>query len=173
MDFYMEYMVKRKFKLFDYLISIACIVLGVLIIYFTLPFFFVPAISGIYALLVAGIIYLVCLLIKRKSLEFEYILTNNELDIDKISGQSVRKRVCQLNFASIDICAAADDTYHKAEFQNTSSISKVMDFTDGTNEGVYFIDYTDEKGRMRVLFQPPKKMLENVLRYNPHKIFIK
>lgn len=172
MDYFKEYMVKHRYSAKEYAIIAGVIIAAVLILILASPLLANPGLSGFYFVLVAGVIYGASVVIKRTNIEYEYILTNNELDVDRISAKSIRKRITTINFASIDICAAADDADHKREFENTSSITKTFDCTGDGKYGVYFIDFTDENGRKRLLFQPPVSMLENAKRYNPSKIFI-
>ncbi len=172
MDLFMEYLVQHKRTGKDFLIIFGIIAAAFVLLALSTLLLLVPAVSGIWLLIAAGIVFFAYKLINRTSVEYEYILTNNELDIDRINAKSTRKRVANINFAGIDICACKDDPAHKSEFENSSSITKTIDCTgDGIN-GVYFIDYTDDNGRTRVIFQPPVSLVEKARKYNPSKIFI-
>ena len=94
MDSFLEYMIEQKrkpiVKLKKALIYIAAIFLS-LILSFILMLISAQAVSMIPITILAllyGAYYINC----SFNVEFEYILTNGELDIDKISNKKRRKR---------------------------------------------------------------------------------
>ena len=168
MDLFMEHLVQHKRTGKDLLIMIGIIVgAGILLILSTLLLLF-PATSGLWLLVAVAIIFFAVLFIKRTSVEYEYILTNNELDIDKITAKSNRKRLITVNFADIEICAPVSND----AFASNQGISRTLNCTGNGNGAMYFIDFATEKGKTRVLIEPPVSYIESVRRYNPSKIFI-
>ena len=168
MDLFMEHIVKHKRTGKDYGIIAGIIVLGIILLYFSLNLLAYPLFASLWLLVAVGIVFLAVFFIKRTDIEYEYILTNNELDIDKIMAKSSRKRIYTIDFSAIDICAPVES--HKSELEKKPF--KTIDFT-GSGEGkIYFIDTTSETGTTRVLIEPPEEYIENVRRYNPSKIFI-
>ena len=169
MDLFMEYLVQHKRTGKD-LFVISGIIAGAifLLLILTLVVSIFPAIAGIWLLSAVAIIFFAVLLIKRTSIEYEYILTNNELDIDQITAKSNRKRLVTINFSEIDICAPVS---HSA-FSSAQAAAKTIDCTGNRTNNVYFIDYSAEKGKTRVLIEPPVSYIENVRRFNPSKIFV-
>lgn len=174
MDIFYEYIVKHKRGAREYLILIGA-VLGAMILSFALLIFggALFQFGGIGLLLFAGIWYGAYILIKFNfNIEYEYILTNNELDIDKIMAQSRRKRIITIDFKNIEICAPVDSPEYKHEFENTEGFSKTYDFTGvGIGDELnYFINTENEGTRVRVLFSPPEKILDAAQKFNPRKI---
>ena len=168
MDLFMEHIVKHKRTGKDYGIIAGIVLLGAILLFFSQIMLTNQFLASLWLLVAAGIIFFVVFFIKRTDIEFEYILTNNELDIDKIMAKSSRKRIYTIDFSAIDICAPVES--HKREFEKRPF--KTMDFT-GSGEGkIYFIDTTSETGTTRVLIEPPEEYIENVRRYNPSMIFI-
>ena len=168
MDVFMEHLVQHKRTGKDLLVMIGIIAgAGILLSLSTLLLLF-PATSGMWLLAAAAIVFFAVVLIKRTSVEYEYILTNNELDIDRITAKSNRKRVVTVNFADIEICAPVSHS----GFTSAQGISKTLDCTGKGESGVYFIDFAGEKGKTRVLIEPPVSYIESVRRFNPSKIFI-
>ena len=73
--------------------------------------FSVIAIAAIF-----GVIWLGISLIKGSTVEYEYILTNKELDIDKIKGRSKRKRLVTFNLLNAEkLDIYSDDTSISAD----------------------------------------------------------
>ena len=123
--------------------------------------------------LIAFMWYLAILFTKRFNVEYEYIMTNNFMDIDKIMSKSQRKRVASFDFSEIEICANIKDDAHNDAYKRENSNIKVMDLTgDMSNGGVYFVDFNSEGTRTRVLFQPTSRMIEAARRYNPRLIHV-
>lgn len=168
MDLFMEHLVQHKRTGKDLFILIGIIAGAGILMALSLLLLLFPATAGMWLLIEAAIIFFAVLLIKRTSVEYEYILTNNELDIDKILAKSNRKRLITINFGDIEICAPVS---HNA-FKSTQGIARTLDCTGNGTAGVYFIDLATEKGKTRVLIEPPVSYIENVRRYNPSKIFV-
>ena len=171
MDIFMEYIVKHKPSSKDRALQ-ALIIFGAVILFFA-AFLFSPYLFGLGLLVMAAVVFFAYVLVSRFNVEYEYILTENYLDIDRIASKRTRKRVVSLDLKEISIFAAVDDPMHKHEFENSSSIVQTLDCTGAHNTDIYFIDYSGNKGMTRVLFEPPTKFLEAAQRYNPRKIFKK
>lgn len=185
-DIYLEYMVKKKKTgKQTALVAFIC-VLGVILSFLLFTLTFIVGVSMQQAgtgigqmvsfvglLLIAAVWYGAYLLITMQNIEYEYILTNSELDIDKIMSKKGRKPIVSLDFKDIAICAAVDDNEHNSDYKNIKA-DKVYDAVgDASRGGIYFADRLGEKGeRVRVLFQPTNKMLTSAKRYNPRNIFI-
>lgn len=124
-------------------------------------------------ILVALACYGAYLVINMFNIEFEYILTNSALDIDKVLAKKGRKPFVSLDFKDIIICAAVDDNEHNGEYKSVTP-DKVYDAVgDKDNGNIYFVDFTSEGQRKRVLFQPTKKMIESAWKFNPRNVFVK
>ena len=103
---------------------------------------------------------------------YEYILTNSEIDIDKIMSKKARKRIASFDFKEINICANIDDNEHNHDYKNVT-VSKTFDVTGDKSRGnVYFVDYSQDSENYRVLFQPTSKMIESIKRFNPRNVFV-
>ena len=172
MDLFMEYIVKHKRSGKDTLIVVGIIAAAVILSVVSSLMLLVPFLQSFWLLVVAGIVYGAYFLIKRTAVEFEYIMTNNELDIDKIMAKSSRKRLITIDFKEIELMAKVNDPDHKGEFDNIDASAKVLDCTGDAMTDIYFVDMSGEKGKIRVIFQPPMKLLEAAKKYNPRKIFI-
>lgn len=179
MDVFMEYLINRKKDAKDIIIIsgivVVALLLTIVLLLALLMFAQVPMVGSIGMLLLVGIWWGAYQLMSRRNIEWEYILTNSEFDIDKIMSKKGRKRVLSIDFKNANLVARVDDTAHNYEFlgNETSKNIKVMNFTGGKNVGeIYFIDIMIENERKYVLFQPTSKMIEAIRKFNPRNVFI-
>ena len=133
MDIFMEYLIKRHKDTKDYILTVligaGATVLSVVMLctMFILSLSmsssegtaqFSSIITTIGMLLVAGMWWGAVKLINLRSVEFEYILTNSELDVDKVIAKKGRKRVVSVDFKDIEIMANINDNDHNLEYKN-------------------------------------------------------
>lgn len=183
-DFYMEYIVKHKKDNRSKAAVIGIYALAAVLTVVMCMLIMVGAIAlagtgisqfafSIGFVLIAFMWYFAVFFAKKFDIEYEYILTNSSLDIDKIMSKSQRKRVISLDFTEIEICANIRDEAHNDAYKRGSESFKVYDVTgDVENGGVYFIDFSNEGVRSRVIFQPISKMIEAARKFNPRNIFV-
>lgn len=182
-DIYLEYLIKRKTDGKQKAIIGGIIAAGVLVtmvlLYFILGFGYAFAgtpygsfIFSIGFVLIAFAWYGAYLVINMQRIEFEYILTNSALDIDKVLAKRGRKPFVRLDFKEISVCAAVEDNEHNADYKNVTP-EKVYDAVgDKSKGGIYFIDFDEDGKRARLLFQPTYKLISSAKRYNMRKIFV-
>lgn len=180
-DSFMEYLIKKKKSSKDYIIIALIILAGIVFTFVMLGVSFFAAMAtktygtgfSIGLVLVFLGWYGIYLLLAMRNVEYEYILTNSEMDIDKVMSKRGRKHVVEWDFKDIEICACVDDINHSSEYKNKES-RKIYDLTGDSTAGKnYFVDYTDEKGvKIRVLFTPTSKMIDKAKKYNMRKVFI-
>ncbi len=172
MDVFCEYIVKKKVEAIDILkvsgIALLAIVLSLVL------FIFGTAIlgPGVGFALIFAVFYLAFLWGKIIYVEYEYALTNNEIDIDKIVGRSRRKRVITVDFKTAEICACVNDKNYEREYNNTASIKKTINATGKSEYDTYFVDFLGEEGKVRVLFQPNDRMKDGLKLISPRTIHI-
>lgn len=180
MDIFMEYMIKRHKDTKDKIIIAGLIFLAILItlvLFAVMMFMAAQGITWSFSigfLCVAFAWYGAILLISTRNIEWEYILTNNYFDVDKIMAKKGRKRVLSIDFSEAAIVAAVADNDHNHVYRNKDQSGlKVLDLTGGKEVGeVYFIDIQVEGQRKLVLFQPTSKMIEAIKKANPRNVYI-
>lgn len=183
-DIYLEYLIKRK-PSGKQRAAIAAVCLGaaslsVILLYLMFTLGYVLAGTGygsfvfsIGLVMIAFAWYGAYLIINMQRLEFEYILTNSALDIDKVLAKKGRRPFLSLDFKQVIICASTEDDENNADYLNVVP-SKVYDAVgDKSKGGIYFIDFEQDSQRVRLLFQPPHKLISSAKRYNIRKIFVK
>ena len=179
MDIFIEYMIKKQRDVKDNLVVAGTVVLALIltVVLFVLMMAMVSSgvniASSIGLLLIAGVWYGAYILKNSRSIEYEYILTNNYFDVDKIMAKKGRKRLLSIDFSEASTVANIKDNDHNHAYKNNNGAGKVMDLTGNKLIGdVYYIDTQVEGERKLILFQPTSKMLDSIRKSNPRNVFI-
>ena len=157
MDFFNEHIVKAYKKPLDYLIILGSLVIAYLLISIILAFEgFIPSLM---LLEIAAVLYGDYWVITSTSVEFEYSLTNDLFDVDKIIAKKRRKRVISINARNIEYLAPVSDKY--ADVFNDKSIVKRIDASCRrlTPRHCFAIFYHNGE-KTCLVFEPTDKMLE-------------
>lgn len=169
MDVFMEKIVARKKNAKDSLIA-AGIVFATLILVMVIINIKIINQLNIGLFLVAGMIYLAYRFITSRNVEFEYIVTNGELDIDKIISQRKRKRIFSASCKEFDIVARVKSNSFS---QSVQSIKNRIDASSSVNSPDAFFVTLNYKGeKTLVIFEPDEKMLNNFKFFIPRKILL-
>lgn len=168
-DVFIEKIVARKKTGKDYLL-IAGVIIGGLAAIVAVNYLniYVINITFMLPLVVVGVIYLLYILISNMSIEFEYILTNGDLDIDQIIARRKRKRVFSCQAKNIELMArVGSDEWRDAERGGYKRLDCSQTLLSPDN---WFITANYKGQRLLVVFTPDERMLKNMKRYNPSKI---
>ncbi len=170
MEIFKEYIVEKKKEPIDTAISAGIVVAALVVTYILMQVMFLNMqfFAGIGLLLIVGCWYLVVRLIRNRNIEYEYILTNHELDIDKIIARSTRKRITTIDLYKIEGCASIKDS----GYENTNK--KIKNYAgDIKGDRVYYVDIFEEAEPVRILFQPSSGILEAMKQVNPRKVSVR
>ena len=167
-DVFKEYLIKQKKSPIDILAQIG-LILGAIIL---IGVSFVYGGEFLGPIIILGVVFGTGVLFSRFSREYEYTLTNNELDIDVIYNRSRRKRVITIDMKKIEIMANAKDERHQAELHKSY---KVINASDNSNdENTYIImAQSPSKGASKIIFSPNETMVNDLFRQAPNKVFKK
>lgn len=173
MDFFNENLVQRKKTGKDIAIIIGVVLLAVVLtLGMLIVLLGVQFIGQFVLLLIAAVWWAAYKLISGRRVEFEYIVTNGDLDIDKIVAKRKRTRLYSVNAKEIEIMAPADDPEFLREQQNIN-ITERTDVSSGNPQARrYFAVFVKEGKRILVIFEPTRKMLKIFKRYRPQNIHL-
>ena len=156
MDTFVEQIVRVKRTGKDYL-TIAAIWLGAIVLigamFFLMGFsagmLSVPAIIGT-ALVIWGAVKLTSL----TYIEYEYIFTNRDFDVDKIVAKSSRQRVLSFKVPSVQKYGK-----YNAEARISDSIKKVYYTCDkDSKDAMYIITPVEKEGTIMLVFEPNERL---------------
>jgi len=167
MDGFVEKLIKKKKTPKDIMISVGIIVVSLVVA--VAVFFIVTPYLGLMTLVLPiGILYLGINLEMRTNLEFEYLVTNDCLDIDKIVAQKKRIRIFSGSCKEFETVAKVSSTHYGYHVTNGAEVifaGSAMDAVD-----LYFIALSYQGRKTVVYFEPNARMLEYLKRFIPRKI---
>lgn len=163
MDLFCECLVKKQRDAKDLLINIGVCVLALIMSVLALTF-------NVYIFGFGILIFVLCWygaynLIKLNETEFEYTITQNEMDIDKIMGKKKRKRIITVDLNEIEVLEKFVD-------KNGNSTKKVYNCFGSLENDIYFIDFLKDGVPSRVIFEPSERMKEVLKKANPKVVRI-
>lgn len=162
MDTFFEQIVAIK-KGAKGLLSFIGIWLLAAILVFILMFIKIPVISSFSLLLCLGVIYGAFKLSTMLNIEYEYIITNGILDIDKIVNKSSRKRML-----SLDLTKTSRIEKFNPNILNNVNQKSVFYACDTDNPDAYLIVIDSENGSGKYLvFAPDDRIKSAIVKFVP------
>ncbi len=162
MDIFAEQLVKKEMssqdKLKKSLILAGSLILGGISIFITY--------SIDYYYLFAGIVICIALIVggfflsKNMNIEYEYSVTNGEMDIDKIINQNKRTTLLSVKISEF----TAYGKYTEETTETDESTTFIM-ACDGTEKGYWYADFNGDYGKSRLLFSPNEKIRNAIKPY--------
>ena len=124
-----------------------------------------PAVLGVFVLLIAGIFYGATKLSRMLDIEYEMIVVNKDLDVDKIIAKSSRKRMITVKLDKVE-----EYGYFSEENAQTLSAKK-FDFkifcANKDDKAAYVVYKHPNKGRCLVVFAVDDRLETEVLKSVP------
>lgn len=111
-----------------------------------------------------GLLALGVWLVSGMNVEYEYIVTNNEMDIDKIIGRRKRKRMI-----TVDLSKADDFGKYPPE-KNIESDTTVHATTGLEKNAHYLLVQHKDYGKVKVIFNPNEKIREAIVQEFPNSL---
>lgn len=155
LDIFEEQIVRRRYKAFDIFFILLVIFLGLMIITGALLFLFF-----LLPFVVIGVGYGAWWLITSRYVEFEYMVTNGDIDIDQITAKRRRNRLVSVAGRKIESL----QPYNKAEMAGRKFDRKVMAISDTFSDNLWCFTYRSKKnGHTLVVFEPEQRILDALL----------
>jgi hypothetical protein len=167
MDTFIEKLVTRRRGFRDNLVTSGILAGTVLLILLSLTVKVLQQL-GVGIFLAAGFVFLGYRLIAARNIEFEYIVTNGELDIDKIIAQRKRKRIFSASCKEFEILSPVKSNSFS---QSVQSIKNRIDASGSIDSPeAYFATLNYKGNKTLLIFEPDEKMLNNFKIFIPRKI---
>lgn len=152
MDTFVEQIIVKKKGPKEIAIITGTILLVVILVF--VLFLFLNYFSLVIDML---LIYGAWWLITGQNVEYEYSVTNGDIDIDQIIAQRKRKRVVSVAGSKIEIAGP----YNPTEFAGRRFDRTVVAAPAETAPGVWYFTYHSKKsGSTLVLFQPEERVMD-------------
>ena len=158
---YAEYLVKRKSPLYTYALKGVMILLCIIGVLLALT-----TVWGILALTVIGVA--TYFLFQYVNLEFEYLVVNDQLTIDKIMGQSRRKKAWEGTMEEIQIIAPSD-SYVLKDYERPGM--KTFNFSSqAPGAKTYTLIHQAGANFSKIIFEPNDRVLHCLRMRSPRKV---
>lgn len=167
MDTFIEKLVTRRKGAKEGLIA-SGIVFGTILVIFIILQIKILFDLGIWMFLAVGAIYLAYRLIVAQNVEFEYVVTNGDLDIDKIVARRKRKRIFSASCKDFEIVAKVSSSGFDEAARNTKVKIDAASMPSYPDAYYATLNYKGEK--TLVIFEPDERMLNNFKIFIPRKV---
>ena len=170
MDIFVEQIVKKAPNSKDtakkvLLVAAMCLLTAAL----AFVMMFMPAFAGVALLLLCGVMYGGYYLITGLDVEYEYIVTNGEIDIDKIIAKRKRSRLITCKVSSFE----AFGKYESAPDIDSSVtiVSAVGTSLSGAESEMWYADFTHASaGKVRLIISAEDKVIEAIRPFLPRQL---
>ena len=171
MDIFVEQIVKKKTSGKDTALKIL-IVLGVALLAAIGVFvmLFIPMFSSIALILVFGVFFGGYYLLTSLDCEYEYIVTNGEIDIDKIIAKRKRVRLITARASTFEAFGRYDEASDASS--DVTIVSAAGTSVDGSDDNpAYYADFKHASaGSVRLIFTPEEKVVEAIKPFLPRQL---
>lgn len=164
-DSYVELLVKRKRQITAVMAQAVLMVLGII----SACLFLLTAnvILFLATILFGGLVFLIRY---NTIVEFEYLLVEKELSIDKIKCRSGRKKVAEYDLTNLEILAPVSS--HQLDAYRDRRDIKTRDFSTGEkNDTTYALVIRTGGAIEKVLLACTDDFLNHISRFAPRKVF--
>ncbi|MDE6031545.1 MAG: hypothetical protein K2G32_08000 [Oscillospiraceae bacterium] len=166
MDNYSEQLVAKQRGTGD-IVKMAAISVGTIIL--ATAFMFLAIFTAIFSFVLPAVIILFVgvWMMGNQNIEYEYIITNGEMDIDKIIGKRKRKRMITL-----DLKSAEDFAPYPPE--EDKSADATVHASNGLEQDAYYLLVNHSGyGMVKLIFNPNEKMREAITQELPNALRVK
>lgn len=157
MDHYNEQLVQKASEPKDIALRAVILIATVIVTVFALLMAFM---TGFFLLTViaVGAVYLAYWLFTNTFVEYEYIVTNNDMDIDKVLGRKKRKRLI-----SIQLSTVSDWGEYAAKKSDESKINATVMASDATGIDAWYLIFDHgSHGKTMLIFTPNEETIQNI-----------
>jgi len=164
-DVFNEQLVARGGSQKDLLKKIGISVVGALIVCVSMN---IPQVATFIPMILIAVVAGIVFLFRRYNIEYEYVFTNGDLDIDRIINKSRRKSALSVNVRSFVTMVPVTNKDYEREVSN---YTKLMDFSSGTvKDNTYAVIFEKDKNRVKMIFEPDEQMFKAIRSYIPRVI---
>ncbi len=162
-DIFVEQLVRRKPTaatcLLQVLVLLALVLLIVPLCFSPMPLLAVPLglIVGFFA---------ARWLLRRLQLEFEYSLTNGELDIAMIVGRHKRQEMLSFRASAIQFMAPVHPSFRQ-EFENPGIQTTYNAVSSDHSDQRWFVLFRQDGRLCRLIFEPKAELVDGLERFAP------
>ncbi|MBE6798682.1 MAG: hypothetical protein E7525_02755 [Ruminococcaceae bacterium] len=125
-----------------------------------------PTLAFLLLLLAAAVMFIAYYLTCQLNIEYEYALTNDEIDIDRITNKSKRQRMANFKIRDIEDIAPYDPSIHVTNKANNKNVYIGCDPTVG--EPLAFKIHHPRNGYYTLVLTPNEEFRAGMKKYLPY-----
>ncbi|MGI6777975.1 MAG: DUF6106 family protein [Acetivibrionales bacterium] len=167
MDTFIEKIVAKRRTVKDFLIAAGLVLATIILIPVVTR---IPLVNTFTPIIAVGLIYIDYRLITSRSIEYEYAVTNGDLDIDTIIARRKRKRIFSANCKDFEIVARLKTNRDKAG-QLGNIVKRIEAVSSMDSEDIFFVTLNYKGERTAVFFEPDERMIRSFKTFIPRKVF--
>ncbi len=153
MDSFVEQLVKKKKSAGQIVAIISTVVLAVFLL--ALSILLIAWIRGFAAFVIVGVFYGAWYLLTAQNIEYEYCVTNGDIDIDRIVAQRKRQRIVSVSGKKIESAGR----YVPEKWTGRPMDRTVIAAPSDREDNLYYFTYRSKKrGHTLVVFQPDERV---------------
>ena len=164
MDTFFEQIVSMKLKFKQISVIILLWFIAALLSLGSVLFIFGGTISVISIALVIAIFYGAYYLTTKFFIEYEYIITNNSFDIDKIISKKSRKRL-----ASFEISQVESIEKYNPNAKDNTRFAEILKVCNASDEA-YQLIFKDGTSLTKVIFAPDERIKKAIVKFLPRHL---
>ncbi|MDD2956172.1 MAG: hypothetical protein PHD67_07645 [Oscillospiraceae bacterium] len=156
-DVFIEHLVKKKNTPLEWLLRVL-ILLGAALLSVILFMFsgYLGVFQTFALMLIAGVIYGAWYIFTSFNVEFEYSITNGEMDVDKIIAQRKRKRLISVKCKDFETFGR----YKPEEHAGRNYQTKILAYDSASSDDAWYCTFrTTANGNTLLVFNATDKML--------------
>jgi hypothetical protein len=154
-DVFKEQIIKRQPAMRERILRVLIIVLAAVIVFLAMTL-----ISAFGPIISFGVVFGAWYLLTFFNIEYEYVFTSGELDIDVIYNKSRRKRLFSGNVNQFELMCHIEDNMRNGGFTGAESS---LDYSAGPVSKNTYAFLTLHKGkRTKIIFEPNEKILKAI-----------
>ncbi len=134
---------------------LAFIICGFLILF--------PILGSFGILIVCGVLFGAFKLSAFFNVEYEYIITNGTLDIDKITNRSSRKRILSLELSTVSRL----EKFNSHQLNGIDAKAVVIACNTNDGEAYFLVAEREKKGSAYLVFAPDERLRSAMVKFIP------
>ena len=162
MDAFTEQLIQKKKSSKEIGMYVLCGVIAVVALAVAvLLFLLFPQLPPLTLVVVIAAGYGIFRLVTAQNIEYEYTVTNGDIDIDQITARRTRQRLVSVAGRKIEMLCP----YRAESFEGRIYDRTVMAASDPAAEGLWAFSYRGKKnGHTLVIFEPNERVLKELFR---------
>ncbi len=156
MDTFVEQLVKKKKSAGQILAIIGIVLAAVLLL--ALSVLFIGMVGAFAAFIIVGVFYGAWYLLTAQNIEYEYCVTNGDIDIDRIVAQRKRQRIVSVSGKKVESAGRYVPEKWAGRQMDRTVIAAPSDHEDNL---YYFTYHSKKRGHTLVVFQPDDRVKDS------------